>query len=446
MYNGKGSLIIGSFIFVMMQFKAISQEDTVVSINEDTLVSPVYTVNDKMDFKTVESVSYNLYLNKDWKTLCIYGEKAVHLKIDYYYIRVRLGVAYFELKHYREATGQFKRALEFNAGDEFAMGYLYSCYLLTERFDEAKWLTRSFSPVLAESTNSNYFSAMDYVSVESGFKSVENTRFKDPYFFSAGLAHSIARRIFLFHNFSYYSQDESRFNVQQLQYYLRCNLPLKNNFLLAGGFHFVGVSSNDKSEAPVYSKTERMTQQGIRVDSTISGFRETLTLRKTFGYIGAFTLTKRLTFFDFSIGTTVANYDTTYQYQANAGVTFYPLKNNKISFGANMYYHLETTGNQSNIACAPFLNAYISSKIHLSISYLNNRGANITEATGYFVSNSLDYTTERWAFTASFKANSTVWVYGTYGYEKKRFNSPREDFRYYYHILAAGLKIIPQFK
>ena len=54
----------------------------------------------EIDFKQVDSTTYALYLNKDWKPLIKISKKAIQNNIDYYFLRMRLAIAYYEQKKY----------------------------------------------------------------------------------------------------------------------------------------------------------------------------------------------------------------------------------------------------------------------------------------------------------------------------------------------------------
>ncbi|MEY3452181.1 MAG: hypothetical protein RL711_2009 [Bacteroidota bacterium] len=48
------------------------------------------------NFVTVEAKTYAQFLGQFWDELVVTGEKALSNNIDYYYLRLRLGVAYFQ--------------------------------------------------------------------------------------------------------------------------------------------------------------------------------------------------------------------------------------------------------------------------------------------------------------------------------------------------------------
>lgn len=65
-------------------------------------------------FKEVDSTTYSMYASKDWKGLTGYGRKSIRQGVDYYYLRMRLGLALMERGNYMQASEHFKKATDFN--------------------------------------------------------------------------------------------------------------------------------------------------------------------------------------------------------------------------------------------------------------------------------------------------------------------------------------------
>jgi tetratricopeptide (TPR) repeat protein len=99
-----------------------------------------------------DSASFHLYLNEQWAELARYCEGAIEIGYDPYYIRVRLGVAYYELKQYDKAEKQFEGALVRNGLDNYSLSYLYSCYLANRQYGKAQGITRAYGPILPGAT------------------------------------------------------------------------------------------------------------------------------------------------------------------------------------------------------------------------------------------------------------------------------------------------------
>lgn len=88
-------------------------------------------------FVYYDSITRALYLDGSWSELTEQGKEALKKGIDYYYLRMRIGVAAYENENYARAIAHFKRALEFNSADAAASEYLYYSYLFSGRELEA---------------------------------------------------------------------------------------------------------------------------------------------------------------------------------------------------------------------------------------------------------------------------------------------------------------------
>ncbi len=450
-----------SFLFAALLLPRLwAQEDTLTPAGQDQirLMTPDSIMMPRPapvseDLASPEQVSLALFIGKQWPQLAGFCEKTIRSGIDAYYLRVRGGIACFEMKQYRKAVAHLQKALRFNPGDDLAGSYLYYAYLYSERFEEAKWLSKRFSVGLSTTMNTRHISPVDFAFAETGIKQADSSHlFKNPIFSSVGISHSIGRRVFLFHSLSYYSQGEYRFYIQQFQYYLKATLPLANNWRLSAAGHLVNVDADLRNFEPVVNTFTYLTvgpppppgqppPQPVVASITTTNYVEKMIRHQKLNSIGALALSKHMALADVFIGTTYAHLDTSVQYQLQAGFMLYPLKNNRLGLGATIYQHSEEPSNKQNTTVAPLVTAYITGKIHLAVAYLSNAGPNITENTGYFVSNSTDYTLSRLSATASFNVAKGLWLYGTGGYEQKK--QLTDGFKYNYSIAAIGLKIIP---
>lgn len=84
-------------------------------------------------FKQVDSTSYRLYEDQNWEVLAAFGKEAVKLGVDYYYLDLRTGIAFYQLGEYYAAEKYFEKALDFNPLSQIAQEYLYGIKLMTGR-------------------------------------------------------------------------------------------------------------------------------------------------------------------------------------------------------------------------------------------------------------------------------------------------------------------------
>jgi tetratricopeptide (TPR) repeat protein len=120
-------------------------------------ISFFITVNaqERTDFFYFDSLTFKQYEDGRWKELKESGKMALREGYDYYYLRMRIGISYYEQKDYLTAIKHFKKALEFSDNDQIAIEYLYYCYLLSGKYYTARAYTKLFRPSLYKKTGLN---------------------------------------------------------------------------------------------------------------------------------------------------------------------------------------------------------------------------------------------------------------------------------------------------
>ncbi len=103
-----------------------------------------------MDFATIDSKTLQHYQWGEWKEVVDWGKQGLKAGYDYYYLRARLGVAYFMLDKYLMAIPHFEKSLEFNGESWFSMEYLYYCFLYSGQSNEAEKRKQEFPEALTK--------------------------------------------------------------------------------------------------------------------------------------------------------------------------------------------------------------------------------------------------------------------------------------------------------
>jgi hypothetical protein len=80
------------------------------------------------EFNRLDSLSYACYLQGNWDCVIQMSNKALDKGYDYYYLRMRLGIALFSQEKYRLAAKHFENALRFSVDDSNALHYLMQSY------------------------------------------------------------------------------------------------------------------------------------------------------------------------------------------------------------------------------------------------------------------------------------------------------------------------------
>jgi len=128
---------------------------------------PVYA-SARLDFQTVDMLTYRCYNEQKWDSVILVGKQALRQKIDYYYLRVRMGIAYYEKHEYFSAAIHLEKARQFNSGDPFVNKHLYWAYMYTNRNEEANLFEASL-PAAERDTTGSKPGFLEQVHFETGF-------------------------------------------------------------------------------------------------------------------------------------------------------------------------------------------------------------------------------------------------------------------------------------
>jgi len=104
------------------------------------------------DFKSLDEKTFDYYIRGDYKNLEKTTDTLLSLGIDYYYMRMRLGILAYNNQRYPEALNHFTRALEFSSLDTISREYIYYSYLLSGRKADANLYLESIPPGNKNST------------------------------------------------------------------------------------------------------------------------------------------------------------------------------------------------------------------------------------------------------------------------------------------------------
>lgn len=215
-------------------------------------------------WQRIDSVTYRLYMDKDWKNLLKETRKSLGGGIDFYYLRVRAGVAAYEMKNYRLAARHLGKAHSWNNTDEFANYWYYYALLNGNRIDESRLISSGFSndylnrmqikpesainTILAEtqlSINADYNNLLsENITGDYSYMAYRNV-LKQQFYKGIGIDHKVSDRLFLFHGISHLGVQRMQMfgrafspridyqyksSTSQFQYYLQ------GRYILSGGW------------------------------------------------------------------------------------------------------------------------------------------------------------------------------------------------------------------
>lgn len=368
------------------------------------LVSWCATAQNDDAAEAVDS-SYYFYSQKDWKSLVQNGKTILKYNADYYYLRMRMGIAYYEMSQYLLAAPQFKKAIALNNLETLPQEYLYYCYLFTGQTAQSRRIAKKFNVALKSKIKFDGIPVLNYGGIDGGAKLSNDEGIPTASVFSAYVGHQLNKSVFFDHKFDVYNQSNDTWDYHQKEYFIQSTIPLQHDFKVAGSFHY--VSSNFVLNTPLNSSES---------DSSIA--------------LVSVEMEKVIKRHRFAAGATGVGLGNDFQMQYNTDYSYYPLSNNRLYFGVKGYIN-NSTHDSSGYHFSPLL--YVSyqptMKLRFFASYLNNGGDNLIEWNGAMVNNSPDLTTGRLAITSTYSVSKKTDLSLTYQNEQKT-SSFNPDYSY----------------
>ncbi|MGE0561935.1 MAG: hypothetical protein AB7O47_08975 [Flavobacteriales bacterium] len=190
------------------------------------------------DFKTLDSLSYYLYINAKWQEL---SELKPSKEIDYHYLNLRIGIAFYELKKYHRAEKYLLKAYQQNKSSEIAASYLYSASIQTGNL----FLTAETHEI-AIGDSIKFTKALATINLNAGMKlSANKDAAGNINLFSVGLGHIPSKKMSLYQSFTFQNQQNNIWgDFTQLQYYFGGSIKLTNKWSVDISSHLNFYKSN----------------------------------------------------------------------------------------------------------------------------------------------------------------------------------------------------------
>ncbi|MBN2891457.1 MAG: hypothetical protein JXL97_06305 [Bacteroidales bacterium] len=239
-----------------------------------------------LNYLSVDKQTYEKYLAQDWKGVIELGKESKKAGIDFYYLNVRMGVAYFEQGKYLLSILLLEKAIETNPDDEFVKLYLYYDYLYSGLENQSLTVYSSMKPKTKNEIKITSKKLKDLelsisTSPNSSLLTLENTNYlendaiiaysyieKNTTNAQIGLNYQLKNNIFLFHDFSLLKSSYSfvkqstiqdnlllDMSLTQLKYYGKFSIDLRKNFIFSANYNLVAGYIQDISEQLLYDGT-----------------------------------------------------------------------------------------------------------------------------------------------------------------------------------------------
>ncbi len=355
----------------------------------------------KLTVPEVDKTSYELYLNGQWEKLITYAETARLQGIDFFYLEARTGIAYYNLRKYRKASGWFREAWIKDHSFEWLQEYMYYSLLLGGEYGEAYKLAASFSPAVKDkigysnksitgaSVNIGYSFNADLKSLESashgqqanvGDDYGEAYYLKNYHFETIDLSHRIAPSVSVDHSITYIGISRNQMvdwqgrhsfpaRTSQFQYYISPDITIGRKWYVSPS---VSLIWGEYSYAYGGYYNNRPSFRNLN-----TSFSDQVFSLSTWSHFGNFSP---------GVEYNYANISNIQFSQFSGWITVYPFSN--LDFYITPRIYLKSS-DEKGIAYNTFgVSAGTQvGRVHLYGQYLKGEMENFIESSGYVVSN-----------------------------------------------------------
>lgn len=119
-------------------------------------------------FTEVDRVSYELFIAQNWDSLIEFSKVAFDEGFDYFYLRLRTGIAFFNKGNYFKAIFHLEKAYAFNKSDATTNEYLFYALVNSNRMLEAKTISDKFTPELKKQVGADSTKFINLLNLETG--------------------------------------------------------------------------------------------------------------------------------------------------------------------------------------------------------------------------------------------------------------------------------------
>lgn len=381
------------------------------------------------DIAKLDAKTYQLYYSQQWNRLIELGEDCKKKKIDFYYLDIRMAVAYFQTQKYYTAEELLEQFAQKAPENPLINELLFWIYTYTDRAQEAEELRRK-TPAQGQLKQQPYTAKwLTGAYLEGGVKLSNNRDLVDHLLYGhVMLTQNPKWRWNLSHAFTFQTQNRFWGDLRQYEYYFSTAYYLKKGWRLGGAFHGAWGDSQTDYVLPNYGENRlNLIYSGSTNYSYLLGQIDVSRTRKrwTTSLYGMYANSTsdpnerlrilgrgRIPQEQITSGIKSSN-----QWQFGGGASYQlPFWKDRVGIGAD----LNIVGNDSSTHLVPVVFASIqpAQKWRLTLRYLNKGNFAFADQKGYLLFNFADKINYRAATSVFYNLNKHWELIGTFSTEE----------------------------
>ncbi len=427
------------------------------------------------DFRYYDTLSSKYYSNQAWDSLIYVYNDAVSNQYDWYYLQMRIGIAFYEKKNFPEATFYFKKAYKHNPDDVTTQEYLYYSLLFSGREDDARAFLHQIDHDLIQKINPIKNPTISGVYIEGGIAfsnnipkiDLDNSKHtempeysesdlnKNMTYFHFGLTHKIGKRITVYQAYSIVGIDKQKtIRITPPKDSLKPPIDIINNYTISQKQYYIQLGWTQFNKFTIKPAFQLMYNNfsTIFLDSVSQNIKHAnLTI---YEYLASIMAEKEIGRFTLGLNASWSNLDKGTQFQG--GINLSHLFQNWHTLLSTTRINLLFDKNTNPLITASRLRAFISQKFSLPLSKHIYGGVTGTfgslchanEMNGLYVYNSTDAINYKLGLDATYFLNQHFYLSLHYNYINKsnsylkeiNNNTTINHFNYNNHFLIGAIQ------
>ncbi|MFZ4724911.1 MAG: tetratricopeptide repeat protein [Paludibacter sp.] len=358
------------------------------------------------NFSSIDSLSYNYYINGNWEKLFEISKVAELNNINFKFLQQRVGYAYFLKGDYFSAQYHYEKALKFDEYDVDTRTYLYYCGLFTSNFANARFHANKLTLKNQEAIHFKPFALISLLDFEYNYKANNSNTRSSPNYMRGGVGTNFNSKLNLYQSMSTYSQVIETYSIKQDEYFALMGWTVSPHLVINAAYHYI----NAQIDSAIYTSNYIGNLGFIKLSSTFNRF--------DVGFSGSM----------------LNNYSGyTSQIGLQAGVQL-PGKAN-IYLQSSLYTLTDSTSNR--IVFSQSIGGLVFKKLWIKGSVTLGNLKNYTDNNGLYVYNSIDPTIFRTALSTFWKLSPNLTLFGNYTYDIKNITNINTN--YNQHSFSTGI-------
>jgi len=306
---------------------------------------------DTLNYPVIDKYTYRYYTHKQWDKLIKLGNQSLRKNIDFYYLQVRMGIAYFEAKRYLKAIKFLENAYKTDNSNTLVQETLYWSYVYSFMYNDAARLydnlddavkakidynqhfVQTISLHYSYGNNRNFNTLSNDKLLSENAVYAERRVLKNEHVFIFDLLQPVGNGISISHNLSLINLNYQKtindfvnkdlqidLKTSQKQYNIQAAIPLGKRWLLSPAATLLWGYAQD------YVLPPNGTNTSPRVNNHFTKFLFSSTISKTWARWGN------------QINVSISNLDSIRNFQLGNRVNIFPFQNKKLVLSADFQF------------------------------------------------------------------------------------------------------------